>query len=328
MAPGVLGEALRDLKQPTNELVISDHKNAEDCGVYKINDDMLLVQTLDFFPPIVDNPYDFGQIAVANALSDVYAMGAIPITAMSIVAFPESRLDIKVLKEILAGGLDKLNEAGVALIGGHSIDDEELKYGLSVTGTVQPDKIFMNNTTKIGDKLILTKPLGSGIINTAIKADMADDFAIQEATKYMKELNKYAIDIAKKYNLSAVTDVTGFGFLGHLSEMIPCGKNIGFQIDYDKIPLLPNLIDYVDLGMIPAGTYNNRDYMKDSIIDFEKIPVEITDILFDPQTSGGLLIAVDPQEATKLNNELKLNGISSEIIGSVISNAGKIKLDY
>ncbi|MEA1971926.1 MAG: selenide, water dikinase SelD, partial [Candidatus Cloacimonadota bacterium] len=265
--------------------VISDFQNADDCGVYQISNDLLLVQTVDFFPPIVDDPFDFGEIAVANALSDVYAMGATPITAMSIVAFPEKKFKLDVLKKILKGGLKKLDEAKVALIGGHSVDDEELKYGLAVTGTVHPDKLFSNNTPREGDLLILTKPLGSGIVNTAVKAEFASENSVKVALSNMKQLNKYAFEIAKSYDLSAITDVTGFGFLGHLSEMIPCDKSIGFEIDFSKIKLLPNLKEYVNLGMVPSGTYDNRDFRAKEIFEMNKIPAEITDILFDPQTS-------------------------------------------
>lgn len=261
LGPGVLNKALCGLTQPKYENLLVDYNHAEDAGIYKVSDDIALVQTVDFFPPIVDDPFTFGQIAAANSLSDVYAMGGKPITAMSIVGFPEKKLDISYLKAIFDGGMDKLREAETALVGGHSVNDEELKYGLSVTGIVHPDRIRLNNTPKLGDKIILTKAIGTGIINTALKGGFASDDAIKVATKVMIELNKKAADLSMNYSISACTDVTGFGFLGHLCEMIDKSA-LGVALDYKSINILPEVTEYVEYGMIPAGTYRNKNYRK------------------------------------------------------------------
>jgi len=296
----------------------------EDAGVYKITKDLAIIQTVDYFTPIVDDPYAFGQIAAVNALSDVYAMGGKPITAMNLVCFPSKTMDISILKEILQGGLEKIKEAGAILVGGHSVDDPELKYGLSVTGTVHPDRVILNSEARPGDKLILTKPLGTGIINTAIKAGMADEKSITEVTAQMAMLNKMAAELMQEIGVHACTDVTGFGLLGHACEMIQNG-NIGLEIDHKTIPILPKAPEYARTGLVPAGTYRNRDF-RASMVEFKNVPEWTSDILFDPQTSGGLLISVSPEKAGILLSKLHNEGVpEAVVVGTIVAKpAGKI----
>jgi len=297
----------------------------EDAGVYKLTDDLAIVQTVDYFTPIVDDPYAFGQIAVANALSDVYAMGGKPVTAMNIVCFPIKTMDISILREILRGGLDKLMEAKVTLVGGHSVDDPELKYGLSVTGVVHPEKVVLNSGAKPGDSLILTKPLGTGIINTAIKANMAGENAIVAVILEMVKLNKSASELMQETGVNACTDVTGFGFLGHACEMIQNGE-IGLEIDHSTVPILEKAPEFAQMGLIPGGTYRNRDF-RTSMIEFAAgIPDWISDVFFDPQTSGGLLISIDSRKAEILLKKLHNAGHKqSAIVGKVVADKiGKI----
>lgn len=297
----------------------------EDAGIYKLTDDLAIVQTVDYFTPIVDDPYAFGQIAVANALSDVYAMGGKPVTAMNIVCFPIKTMDISILRDILRGGLDKLMEAEVTLVGGHSVDDPELKYGLSVTGVIHPEKVVLNSGAKPGDNLILTKPLGTGIINTAIKANMAGENTIVAVTQEMVRLNKTASELMQQTGVNACTDVTGFGFLGHACEMIQNGE-VGLEIDHSTVPILEKAPEFAQMGLIPAGTYRNRDF-RTSMIEFAAgIPDWISDVFFDPQTSGGLLISVSPQKVENLLDGLYGAGYTqAAVVGSVIPDVpGKI----
>ena len=272
---------------------------------------------MDFFTPIVDDPYWFGQIAAANALSDVYAMGGVPKTAMNLVAFPIKDMDISVLRQIIQGGLDKMKEAGVVLVGGHSVEDKELKYGLSVTGFIHPDRILTKKNLKTGDRLILTKPLGTGIINTAIKGGLASRKIIETVTRLMATLNRDAAEIMKDYPVHACTDITGFGLLGHIAEMI---IDTGFSIKLTSrtIPIIPETLEYAGMGLVPAGTYNNREF-RECMVDFApSVDRLVQDILFDPQTSGGLLICVDRKNADELLEKLKEKGMdSAAIIGDV-----------
>ena len=290
---------------------------ADDAGVYKVTDDIAIIQTVDFFTPIVDDPYWFGQIAAANALSDVYAMGGVPKTAMNLVAFPIKDMDISVLRQIIQGGLDKMKEAGVVLVGGHSVEDKELKYGLSVTGFIHPDRILTKKNLKTGDRLILTKPLGTGIINTAIKGGLASQEIIETVTRLMATLNRDAAEIMKDYPVHACTDITGFGLLGHIAEMI---IDTGFSIKLTSktIPIIPETLEYAGMGLVPAGTYNNREF-RECMVDFApSVDRLVQDVLFDPQTSGGLLICVDRENADKLLEKLKEKGMdSAAIIGNV-----------
>ena len=293
-------------------------EDPDDAGVYKITDDIALIQTVDFFTPIVDDPYWFGQIAAANALSDVYAMGGIPKTAMNLVAFPLKQLDFSILKEILRGGLDKIKEAGCCLVGGHSIEDKELKYGLSVTGIVHPDKIITKKDLKIGDLLILTKPIGTGIINTAIKGGIASKEIIETVTYFMAMLNKDAASIMREFPVDACTDITGFGLIGHLCEMIADNK-VGIELWADKIPFFSEALEYARKGFVPSGSYKNRDF-RISFVDFApNIDPIFCDLLFDAQTSGGLLIAIKETKAFEMVKRLKEKGINkASIIGKVM----------
>jgi selenide, water dikinase len=302
-------------------------ERAEDAGVYKLNDTLALVQTVDFFTPIVDDAYDFGRIAAANSLSDVYAMGGKPLTALNIVCFPKDTMDFSVLRDVLRGGLDMMHEAGVILLGGHTVDDPELKYGLSVTGTIHPNKVVHNNTAKPGDRLILTKPLGTGIISTAIKRGAASKKAIDAVTKSMTTLNKKASELMLEAGANACKDITGFGLLGHAAEMI-AGTKVSMVIDSRAVPVFPEAIEYALAGMVPGGTGRNQEYRAD-VVDVNKdVPGYLMNILFDPQTSGGLLIAVPEKKAAKLLSKLHEAGLSAAaIIGEVAAEkAGRIRV--
>lgn len=296
----------------------------DDAGVYQLTDELALVQTVDFFTPMVDEPYLFGQIAAANALSDVYAMGGKPLTAMNVVAFPINSLDVGILRDILKGGADKLLEARTLLVGGHTVEDEEPKYGLSVTGIVHPQKVLTNQGSRPGDSLILTKPLGVGIITTAIKGDMADPASIEAAIQSMTALNKEGADALIEVGIHACTDVTGFGLLGHLYEML--APEIGFEINVEQIPLLPGAKDYAGWGMVPGGARRNLKYLKEVVEWTEGVSEIDLDLLSDPQTSGGLLVAVPSEKEKQLLEALKTRGVAmAQVIGHVTeSHPGKI----
>ena len=286
--------------------------------MYRLREDLAIIQTVDFFTPIVDDPYTFGQIAVANSLSDVYAMGGKPVTAMNIVCFPVKKMDLSILREILRGGLDKMKDAGVLLVGGHSVEDDEPKYGLSVTGTVHPEKVWFNRGCRVGDRLILTKPLGTGIVNTALKGDVADPGSVEEAVACMTALNRKASELAGSYDIHACTDITGFGFLGHACEMTQ-GTCTGMIIDSSSIPYIPGAKDYAEIGILPGGLHRNRNYRKDMVKVAPGVPRWMADILFDPQTSGGLLFSLPAPQAEKLVSELHDSGISlASVVGDII----------
>ena len=302
---------------PADENLIVGLDRADDAGVYKVNDALAIIQTVDFFTPIVDDPYWFGQIAAANALSDVYAMGGVPKTAMNLVAFPVKDMDISILRQIIQGGLDKMTEAGVVLVGGHSVEDKELKYGLSVTGFVHPDRVLLKKNLQPGDQLILTKPLGTGIINTAIKGGLASPEIIGTVTQLMATLNRDAAEIMKKYPVSACTDITGFGFLGHLSEMVQ-DSGLGIRIQADNVPILPETLKYAAMGMVPAGAFKNREFYECGVEFAASVDRLVQDVLFDPQTSGGLLISVGGEKANALLEDLRRKGIQdAAIVGEV-----------
>lgn len=291
---------------------------ADDAGVYKLADDLAMIQTVDFFTPVVDDPYDFGQIAAANALSDIYAMGGTPKTAMNLVAFPANDMDISILREIIQGGLEKLKEAEVVLVGGHSIEDKELKYGLSVTGFVHPDHILTKRDLRLGDQLILTKPLGIGIISTAIKGGLASEETMKTATRLMATLNRQAADVMKDYPVHACTDITGFGLLGHLTEMV-MDSEYGLRIHADHIPILPEALDYAGMGLVPGGAFSNREFYGHMVGFASSVDPPIQDALFDPQTSGGLLISVDGDSAKGMLLALKEKGVQeATMIGEVV----------
>ncbi len=292
-------------------------EKADDAGVYRLTDDLAIVQTVDFFTPIVDDPYDFGQIAVANALSDVYAMGGRPLTAMNIVCFPSQTMDISILRDILRGGIDKLREAGAVLVGGHSVEDAELKYGLSVTGTVHPKRVLTKSGARAGDSLILTKRIGSGIINTAIKGGLASKEAAAAVARSMATLNKAAAAVMLEVGANACTDITGFGLLGHACEMVEDGP-VGLRLHSAAVPLFPETMEMVGMGLVPGGTRRNREF-RAAMVDAPGISALVLDVLFDPQTSGGLFMAVDGQKAGLMLAGLKKAGVvDAAIVGEVI----------
>lgn len=282
-----------------------------------------MIQTLDFFTPVVDDPYLFGQIAAANALSDVYAMGGVPKLALNIVCFPNC-LDVEILGEILRGGADKVKEAGAVLAGGHSVQDDEPKYGLSVTGFVHPDKVYKNSGCRPGDVLILTKQIGSGVVNTAVKAQMASQEAAQESARVMASLNRKAGEAAAAYTVHACTDVTGFGLLGHCAEMAKAG-NVTLDISVGDVAYLKEAKDYARMGLVPTGAYRNREFVQPDLDD-GNIEEVYLDLLCDPQTSGGLLFSVPEAEAAGLLSDLRGRKIETEVsvIGRVLEKQEKL----
>ena len=319
MGPGDLDKALCGLALPSHPNLLVGIERVDDAGVYKLRDDLAIVQTVDFFTPIVDDPYTFGQIAAANALSDIYAMGGTPITAMNLVAFPIRDMGIKVLRDILRGGLDKLQEAEVVLLGGHSIEDQELKYGMAVTGLIHPDEVITNVGAEVGDRIILTKPLGTGIINTAQKGGMASSETVQETQRVMTALNRKAAEVMKSLRVHACTDVTGFGLLGHLCEMLGEGE-IGIEVFIKDIPVLPETEEYARMGLVPGGSYRNREFYAPKVEGTKNISPSLLDILFDPQTSGGLLISTPQEDSETLLSSLQKIGVKeASIIAEVVA---------
>ena len=297
----------------------------EDAAVYRLSEDQALIFTLDVITPIVDDPYTFGQIAAANALSDIFAMGANPLMALNIVAFPEDRLDD--LGLILKGGAKKVAEAGALLVGGHTIKDKEPKYGLAVVGLIHPRDIIYNDTTQEGDLLILTKPLGTGILSTALKGDIAEPMAVKEATFWMTKLNQLSEELLK-LPIHGLTDITGFGLIGHLSEMLT-KNNLGAELWINNIPVIDGLDKYISLGMIPGGTIKNQEIYSCSVEKKPDISSEQEIVLYDAQTSGGLLLSISPEQAEKAKELLFQQGFtSSQIIGKIIkvSSGRKIKI--
>lgn len=314
IGPEVLSKILSGIPAVKDDNLIVGYEKSDDAAVYKLTDDIAMIQTLDFFTPMVEDPYLFGQIAAANSLSDVYAMGGIPKTAMNIVCYPE-REDIAGLGEILRGGAEKVLEAGAVLSGGHSIHDPETKYGLSVTGIAHPDKILKNYGSKEGDVLVLTKPLGTGIITTAGKVGEASEKHIELAIKNMVTLNKYAGEIMIKYPVTACTDITGFGFLGHLYEMASASEKT-FIIESELVPYIDGAKEYAKEFFITGGGQKNRKYLEGKIT-FEDTPFWLEEILFDPQTSGGLLFSIPSEYVNDIMKELSELEIKSAIVGTV-----------
>ena len=292
-------------------------EQSDDAGVYKVNDELALVQTVDFFTPIVDDPRSFGMIAAANALSDIYAMGAKPLTALNIVAFPNETMPRSILGEILAGGLEKVHEAGALLLGGHTIDDTELKFGMAVTGIVHPDKVLTNSGAKPGDALVLTKAIGTGIINTAAKGDMAKAEHVEAATQTMVALNRTAAELALKHSPHALTDVTGFGLTGHLTEML-VASDVGAELDVAAVPILEGAREYASIGLVPGGARRNTDFYSCRFEGHGEVSAVDMDLLNDPQTSGGLLVALAAEDAQELVRELEAAGETGVIIGRIV----------
>ena len=285
-------------------------ETSDDAGVFRLRPDLAIVNTVDFFTPIVDDPYTFGQISATNSLSDVYAMGGEPKTCLNLVCFPKGKMDIEILGEILKGGADKVKESGAVIIGGHSIIDEEIKYGLAVTGTIHPDKIYRNVGVQEGDALILTKPLGTGIITTALKKGKAAEESVDQAVRSMTTLNATASDIMRKFAVHACSDITGFGILGHGLGMA-CGSGVTLVIESAKLPLLLDATHLAEKGYITGGCKRNREFLQDKIFIEKSIREGLIEVALDPQTSGGLLIAVANRHASQLLEELKGAGVDA-----------------
>ena len=315
LGPGILSRVLERIPKKYDENLLIGFESSDDASVYKLTDDIAMVQTLDFFPPMVDDPYTFGKIAAANALSDIYAMGGEVKTALNIVCFPE-QMDLNILGDIIQGGSEKVEEAGGVLSGGHSIMDQDVKYGLSVTGIINPNKIYQNNGCKVGDKLILTKPLGVGIISTANRVGEASKEAMDKAIESMCTLNKYAAEIIKKYDVHACTDVTGFSLLGHLNEMV--AGDCSAIIDSTKVPYIKEARHYADEFLLTAAAQRNRNFLQDKVL-FNIYDFAMEEILFDPQTSGGLLIAVNPEDVEEIMKELETLSLPCGVIGEVVN---------
>ena len=324
IGPGNLGELLADLPKATSEKLLVGVDSTDDAAVIKLREDLAIIQTLDFFPTMVTDPYLFGKIAAANALSDVYAMGGEVLSALNIVAFPEEK-DLGILKEILRGGAEKVQEAGAILAGGHSIHDSSVKYGLSVTGTIDPAKIYQNNTCQLGDHLILTKPLGVSIITVGYSAEEISEEAFVKATTSMETLNKYAMAIIRNYEINSCTDVTGFGLAGHLHEMV--SGQYSAEIDSARLPYFEEAYQGAKEFILTAGGQRNRNYMEDKI-DFQLNDFGIEELLFDPQTSGGLLVSVPADEAAALVAELQAAGIPAQDFGTIIEKQDKELIVY
>ena len=319
---GTLAQVLGNLPKFHDENLLVGVETSDDAAIYKVNDELALIQTLDFFTPVVDDPYLFGQIAAANSLSDVYAMGGEPRTALNIVGFPNC-LDSKILGRILEGGASKVLEAGAILAGGHSIQDDEPKYGLSVTGFVNPNKIFKNYGSQPGDVIIITKQIGSGLINTAIKAEMAEKSQIDEVVTVMTSLNKNAKEVIENYPISACTDITGFGLAGHAMEMAASSK-VTFEIDVNKVPYIDGALEMAKMGLVPAGTYNNKDYISGDVEDCN-IEECYLDLMYDPQTSGGLLITLPESEVENIMKDFENKNMDTKVavIGRVLEKQEK-----
>lgn len=316
MGPGDLTKIFCGLTQNSDDRLLVGFESSDDAAVFLATPELAIVQTADFITPVVDNPFIYGQIAAANALSDIFAMGASVTTALNLVLFDSCHFSNEVMNEILKGGESKIKEAGGILVGGHTIEDDQMKYGLSVMGMAHPKDIKKNNSGKVGNDLILTKPLGIGILTTAIKADMLSVNGVKRASEAMATLNMVASKLAVKYNVDAMTDVTGFGFLGHLSEML--NEKISFEIEAKAINIFDEVLELASMGIIPAGSYRNRDFLQD------KIKMNITDedlkmVLFDAQTSGGLLISVDSSKSKALLDDLyRYKIFDAKIVGRTI----------
>lgn len=317
-----LAGMLRDLDLPTSPDLIVGPESLDDAGVYRIAEGKCLVQTIDYFPPVARDPYTYGQIAAANALSDVYAMGGTPLTAMAIVCFPARTFGPEVLTEIMRGAVDQLRLAGVVLVGGHSIVDAQPKYGLAVTGVVHPSEIMDNAHAQPGDRLILTKPLGTGTTIMAAKAGLATPEHEAEANRCMAALNFEASRLARKYGAHACTDVTGFGLLGHAMQLARA-SDVGLELSFDQIPRLDGVLEFASMGLLPAAAYSNRKYVHDAAVFTGDFELAEQDLLFDPQTSGGLLIACPSASAHALADEARQSlATASAVVGQIVARTG------
>jgi selenide, water dikinase len=325
LGPGVLEEALCGLEQPARPELLADFSGNEDAGLYRLGPHLALVQTVDFFPPIVDDPWTFGRIAAANALSDLYAMGARPVTALALVCHPLKALGLAPLKAMLAGGLAALVEADCALLGGHSVEDPEPKLGYAVTGLVDPDRAWRNNTVRPGDALLLTKPLGTGLVNMAQRAGCLLEGSLAAAMASMGALNAAAARVLAGFPVSACTDVTGFGLGGHAAEMA-LGDRCGLALEWSALPLLPHVLEYAAMGLVPEGTFRNRAGRLKVLRDAGAVPALHLDLLFDPQTSGGLLAALPAPAAREALAALREAGVDAHVVGEATDRPGTLEL--
>lgn len=319
---------MRSIPQDPHPDLLVGYESSDDAGVFRVGEELALVQTVDFITPIVDDPRSFGRIAAANSLSDVYAMGGRPLTAMNILCFPSDMIPVEFAAEILRGGLDKIEEAGAVLVGGHSIKDQELKFGLSVTGLVEPERILKNSGARPGDMIIITKPVGSGIVSTAVKAGVAGREEAGQMVREAETLNRRAAEIMAGFDVHACTDVTGFGLGGHLLE-VARASGVEIELHVEDIPLLSGAKDYAMQGLIPGGSHNNRKFCASFVKAKKGMPVVYSDLVFDPQTSGGLLIFMGKSQAGECLRELHGCGVEgARIIGQVIrkSHCGGLKL--
>jgi selenide,water dikinase len=320
LSPSILDSVLAKLPKQSDPNVLVGFDTNDDAGVYRLGPDLALVQTVDFFTPIVDDPYIFGQIAAANALSDVYAMGGRPISALSIVGFPNRPENLDILERMLQGGHVKMQEAGCAVIGGHSIGDEEIKLGYAVTGLVSPRRILTNSAARLGDRLVLTKGLGTGIISTALKQGQASAAAVDGASQSMCALNRAASELALQFDVHAATDITGFGLLGHAREMAAASE-VSLVIDSTQVEFLPDAVKYSREGFLPGGLKRNMDFLGSCVEFASRVPEEIRNLLFDPQTSGGLFLSVAAQDAGRFVEALRALPVPAHAIGEVTEKA-------
>jgi len=323
ISPKQLEEILKYLPLPKDENILVDIDTHDDAGVYRVNDDLALVLTTDFFPPVCSDPYEFGQIAAANSISDVYAMGGDPVLALNIMMFPAAKLPMEAYAEILKGGFDKATEAGVRIIGGHTIDDFPPKYGLAVVGYIHPEKVITNSGARQGDSLILTKPVGTGIIMAGQRLGLATEDDVFSALLLMKQLNKSGADVMKKFNIRGATDITGFGLAGHALKMAKA-SNVSVEINMEKVPLIGQTYNLVNDGCIPGASFRNLEFAEDELFSDPRLNYNLKMIAFDAQTSGGLLMSVPSGETDLILKDLHLAGLpSAEIIGSVTGKKGK-----
>ncbi len=309
-------------KQPFDPNLLVGFDKADDAGVYRLRDDLALVQTLDFFTPIVDDPFDYGRIAALNSINDVWAMGGRPITAMAITCFPKKGVDFAILGEIMRGGLSVLTENQVALVGGHSVDNEQIMFGYSVTGVIDPNKVATNAGARPGDVIILTKPIGTGVISTGIKFGKADSEVVEESISTMLTPGKYAAEAIAKFDVKAATDVTGFALLGHTWEMA-CASNVTIEIDADRVPLIKGALKLAAEGLLTSGDKTNREYVGAQVGVASTVDSDLLKLFYDPQTAGGLLLAISDERADELLRELLRNYPRAEIIGRVSKRSEK-----
>jgi selenide, water dikinase len=303
-------------RQPYDANLLVGFDKADDAGVYRLRDDLALVQTLDFFTPIVDDPFDYGRIAALNSINDVWAMGGTPVTAMAITCFPKKGVDFSILQEIMRGGLSVLTENRVVLVGGHSVDNEQIMFGYSVTGVIHPDKVATNAGAQPGDAIILTKPIGTGVISTGIKRAKASPEVIAESIANMMTPGKFAAEAIEKFEVKGATDVTGFALLGHAWEMA-CASDVTIEIDSTKVPLINGALELAAAGMMTGADKTNREYVGEDISIASGIDPNLLKLFYDPQTAGGLLLAIVEEKADDLLNELRQNYSRAEIIGRV-----------